>query len=213
MTIYNDTDRVITVHNDSFEESIGCGKSITVEDDWLGKENVLHVRYLTLKEMKTNVESGWDRSTFGKKWFYYRYIHWEFPIECRIHVQSAEEIHITHSVEDIPTLLFPHMIVKKLNCVAGPGVTVEYSFSSAKERRRFLTLQWIKSLIWAVLSIPWMIAAMNALPAMNGITEVLVNCVWYLLLALIPICFFVPNVKFLLLGMKWSTTDRSFLPK
>ena len=213
MTIYNDTDRVITVYNDSFEESIGYGKSITVEEEWFAQEKVFNVRYMALKEMKTGVESGWDRSTFGKKWFYYWYIHWEFPIECRIHVQSAEEIHITHSVEDIPTLLFPHMTVKKLNCEAEQGVAAEHFFSAAKDRRRFLSLQWVKSCIWAIVSILWLIAVMNALPAMNGITEVLLNGIWYLLLAVIPICFLVSNIKYLFLGMKWRKPDRSFPEK
>ena len=213
MIIYNDTDRVITVYTDDFEESVGLGKSITVEEDWFAQEKVLNVGYMTLQEMKTSVESGWDRSTFGKKWFYYWYIHREFPIQCKIHLPSAEEIHITHLESGIPTLLFPHMTVRQLSCDAGQGVVVEHFFSSAKERRKFLTLQWAKSILWAIVTIPWLIVIMNELPTMNGVAEVLFNGVWYFLLAVIPVCFLVTNVKYLLLGMKWRQPDRSFPKK
>ena len=213
MNIYNDTDRVITVYTDDFEKSIGCGKSITVEEDWFDQEKVLNVGYMTLQEMKTSVESGWDRSTFGKKWFYYWYIHREFPIQCKIHLPSAEEIHITHRESGIPTLLFPHMTVRQLCCDAGQGAVVEHFFSTAKERRRFLTLQWAKSILWAIVTVPWLIAIINQLPTMNGFAEVIFNGVGYLLLAVIPVCFLITNIKYLILGMKWRKSDRSFPEK
>lgn len=215
MTIYNDTDHVITVYNDSFEESIGCGKSITMEEDWFAQENVLNVGYMTLKEMKMGVESGWDHSTFGKKLFYYWFVRLQYPIQCRIRYTNATEIHISSHVEDIPTLLLPHMTVKKLNCQAeqGKSVAVEHFFSSGKERRKFLTLQWAKSLLWAIVTIPWLIAIMNELPTMNGTAEVLFNGVGYFLLAVIPFCFLIPNIKYLVMGMKWRKSDRSFPEK
>ena len=203
MTIYNDTDRVITVYNDAFEESVGLGKSITVEEDWFAQEKVLNVGYMTLKEMKTGVESGWDQSTFGKRWFYYWYIHREFPIQCRIHHPSAEEIHISHRVHKIPTLLFPHMTVRQLGCDAGKGAGVEHFFSSAKERRLFLTQQWAKSIIWAILSCFWLIGLWEYLPTMNQ-TELLLNGVFILIVALIPILFLVSNIKYLCYGIKWG---------
>ena len=206
MTIYNDTDRVITVYNDTMEESIGCGKNITVEDDCFSGEQVLCVRYFTLKEMKTGVESGWDHSTFGKKLFYYWFIRLQYPIQCRIRYTNATEIHISSHVEDIPTLLFPHMTVKKLNCQAeqGKSVAVEHFFSSGKERRMFLTFQWVKSIIWTILSFFWLIGMWKNLQTMNGATEVLLNGVFLLLLALIPIVFLIPNLKYLCYGIKWG---------
>ena len=206
MTIYNDTDHVITVYNDSFEESIGCGKSITVKDDWFSHEKVLCVRYFTLKEMKTGVESGWDHSTFGKKLFYYWYIKLLFPIQCKIQCPNAEELHVTHCVENIPTLLFPHMTVKKLNCQAEQGktVAVEHFFSSGKERRMFLTFQWVKSIIWTILSFFWLIGMWKNLQTMNEATEVLLNGAFLLLLALIPIVFLALNIQYLCYGIKWG---------
>ena len=157
MNIFNHTNRVITIKNTSFEDSLGMEKSLEVSSDVFDFDRTLEIGFLTLKETKSkteiDVEDSFNGVKSGPRIVVERTV--DIPTVAVVTVGTESELHVYSDSQKLLSIINPQLTVWAFKCKDENGKPFKFCqyFTTAKDRRWLRSKELLRAMICTVVTL------------------------------------------------------------